>query len=478
MPGGTLLESLKKLAEREPEKRFLGRDARWYSAAETLRTAEAAARVLSLLGLRPGDAVLLAADRSPETAILLFALRAAGALVVLHDPREESDHALAACDAQISLRACVRRTAASSFSVRISGREEVLTLGEDAGGGDPPPGDPFAPAFVIFTSGSTGKSKAVVLCENNLISNLLDSRPLGAYEESDIALGALPLNHVFGLVLLAGAAVLNYAVFFPAKTGIPELLACIEKEKITRMNGVPSLYLAMAEQSGNYDLSSLRAGFIGGSPVTAEQFARMEEALGMTLIPVYGMSECVGVSCARASDAQAVRVSGVGAVYPMNTLRILKQDGSEALQGEEGEILVRGPMRMLGYYGHPLPDDAFFPTGDLGYLDDTGVLHLSGRKKEIIIRNGNNLSSRRIEDALLRLQGVRAAAVVGLPDEKQGEVPCAMIVGDADERLLHALLPRNEWPAGILSVPALPLTASGKPDKQKIREVLLRWRNS
>ena len=472
MPGGTLLESMKKLAEQEPEKRLLGGDARWYSAAEVLRTAEAAARVLSLLGLRPGEPALLAADRSAETAILLFALRAAGALVVLHDPREESDHALAFCEAQISPRVCIRRSAAASFSVRIDGRTETLTLGEDASVVDPVPGNPFAPAFVIFTSGSTGKSKAVVLCENNLISNLLDSRPLGAYENNDIALGALPLNHVFGLVLLAGTAVLGYAVFFPEKTGIPELLACIEKEKITRMNGVPSLYLAMAEQSGSCDLRSLRTGFIGGGPVTPEQFARMEHALGMTLIPVYGMSECVGVSCASYLDPQAERAAGVGKIYPMNEVRILAPEGCE------GEILVRGPMRMLGYYGHPLPQDAFFPTGDLGYLDERGILHLSGRKKEIIIRNGNNLSPGRIEDTLLHMNSVRAAAVVGLPDEKQGEVPFAMIVGDVDERLLHALLSKNEWPAGILRVSALPLTASGKPDKQKIREVLLQWRSS
>lgn len=472
MPGGTLLESLKKLAEQEPEKRLLGGDARWYSAAEALRMVEAAARVLSLLGLRLGEPALLAADRSAETAILLFALRAAGALVVLHDPREESDHALAFCEAQISPRVCIRRSTAASFSVRIDGRTETLTLGEDASVVDPALGDSFAPAFVIFTSGSTGKSKAVVLCENNLISNLLDSRPLGAYADDDIALGALPLNHVFGLVLLAGTAVLGYAVFFPEKTGIPELLACIEKEKITRMNGVPSLYLAMAEQSGSCDLRSLRTGFIGGGPVTPEHFARMEHALGMTLIPVYGMSECVGVSCASYLDPQAERAAGVGKIYPMNEVRILAPEGCE------GEILVRGPMRMLGYYGHPLPQDAFFPTGDLGYLDERGILHLSGRKKEIIIRNGNNLSPGRIEDTLLHMNSVRAAAVVGLPDEKQGEVPFAMIVGDVDERLLHALLSKNEWPAGILRVSALPLTASGKPDKQKIREVLLQWRSS
>lgn len=473
----TLLTLLRELAAAEPEKRLLGGDGRWYGAAEALRIVEAAGRRLVCLGLRPGDPVAVRAERCPETALLVFALRAAGAVAVLTSPRREIGETLAECDADVRPRAQLQREGGAAFSVRIDGREETLTLGEDAPGTALPETDPKEPAFVIFTSGSTGRSKAVVQCENNYISNLIDSGPLGLYAESDIALGALPLEHVFGLVLLAGTVVLRYALFYPAKTDLPSLLGCIEKERITRMNGVPSLYLALAERGADYDLSSLRAGFIGGGPVTAAQFARIEKDLGMTLISVYGMSECVGISCASWRDPAAERAAGVGPVYPMNEIRLLGPDGRKAARGCEGEICVRSPMRMLGYYGEPMPEEAFFPTGDLGFLDEKGVLHLSGRKKDIIIRNGNNLSARRIEDALLRLPGVRAAAVVGLPDERQGEVPCAMVVGEADEEALHALLQKNEWPKGVLRTDALPMTASGKPDKPRIREVLLAWRN-
>lgn len=472
----SLLSYLNKLAGEKPDKRLLGDEGGWMTAAETLRAVEQLGRAFVSLGLKPGDVAVLRAERCRETALAVFALRAAGALIVLTGPRQTIDEALAASDADIVPRARIER-AAEGFSVRIDGQEALLPPDADAPGAVLPETSPAEPAFVIFTSGSTGKSKAVVQCENNYISNLQDSRPLGAYFDDDVALGALPLEHVFGLVLLAGTVVLGYALFYPAKTDLSSLLACIEKEKITRMNGVPSLYLAMAERSGEYDLGSLRAGFIGGGPVTAAQFARIESALGMTLISVYGMSESVGISCASWLDPQTERAASVGPVYPMNEVRFLAPDGREAAPGQAGEICVRGPMRMLGYYGRPMPEEDFFPTGDLGYLDEKGVLHLSGRKREIIIRNGNNLSPRRIEDAFLALPGVRAAAVVGLPDEKQGEVPFAMVVGDADEAALHALLHKNEWPAGILRVDALPMTSSGKPDKPKIREVLLAWRN-
>ena len=466
MADRTLLSYLNTLSEREPEKRLLGEATGWLTAAETLHTVERLGRVFVSLGLRPGELAALRAERGVNTALALFALRAAGVLTVLTGPRQTIEETLSSCEAEIAPRAMIECTG-DGFSVRIDGRSHLVSLRDEAGAALPE-SSPYDPAFVIFTSGSTGKSKAVVLCEHNLISNLLDSQPLGAYFDDDIALGALPLEHVFGLVLLCGVAVLGYAVYFPEKTDIPGLLRCIEKEKITRMNGVPSLYLALAEHAADCDLSSLRAGFIGGGPVTAAQFAHIEKVLGLTLIPVYGMSECIGISCASWRERQAARANGVGRPYSMNELRLL---------APEGEIAVRGPMRMLGYYGDkPLPPEAFFPTGDLGYLDAEGVLHLSGRKKEIIIRNGNKLSPRRIEDALLSLPGVTAAAVVGLPDEKQGEVPCAMAVGAVDEGALHALLHKNEWPVGILRVEALPLTASGKPDKETIREVLRRWR--
>ncbi|MCR4886350.1 MAG: long-chain fatty acid--CoA ligase, partial [Clostridiales bacterium] len=429
------------------------------------------------LGLTGGAFAALKASRTAAAALVMWGLRATGAVAVLAEPRQEISRTLSEAESPLPVTAVIEQTGPAAFRVsrlnETNAPEKTIDLLSL-----PPAGDfqmnenALEPAFVIFTSGSTGKSKAVVLSESNLVNNLIDSQPLGDYTDDDLALGSVPLHHVFGLALLSGVAVLGYGMFFPEKTDVPSLLAAIEKQRLTRMNGVPSLYFAMADQCVGYDVSSMRSGYIGGGPVTEGQFAWIEEKLGMTLIPVYGMSECIGISCASYQDSQAVRAGGVGPLYSMNTGKILRDDGTEAGEMEQGEICVTGPARMIGYWGHPMERDELLHTGDVGYVDETGVLHLTGRKKDIIIRNGYNLSPRKIEQALLAIPGVKEAVVVGLPDERQGEVPAAMVSAAPSVKEIHPDLPKNEIPALIKLVDALPLTASGKPDRQKIREVL------
>ena len=445
---------LTEYAARHPERRLLGDPTGWLTAAQVLCQVEERAR--KLCGC--GGFVAVRAYRNVQMVIDILALQIVGAVAVLTDPRREcADYS------DIPVSAII-----DGGNIRI--------LREVKSEANP---DPKAPGFIIFTSGSTGKPKAVMLSQYNLVSNLLDSQPLGEYREDDIALGILPLDHVFGLVLLAGICVLGYSLYLPEGKDIPTILSAIQSEKITRMNGVPSLYFAMAEQAGCYDLSSLRAGFIGGGPWMPEQFQRMEERLGMTLIPVYGMSEFIGIACADSRSSREARACGGAPFYSMNTGKILLPDGTEAAPGQIGEICVDGPARMVGYFGDDSPREALLHTGDLGYLDENGNLHLTGRKKDIIIRNGVNLSPRRIEEAILSIPGVSEAAVVGLPDERAGELPWAMAVCDRKIDFpaeLKNRLHKNEIPAGFLVVEALPKTPSGKPDKQMIREVLEKWK--
>lgn len=464
----TLHSYLEEIVSQEPQKRLLGDSSCWLDAQTVLERSNSLATYLLNKGISQGDYVVLRTKRNVRTALLIFALQAMGAVTVLMDPRQNPQTFLDSLSDTLSIKAVLDPDRIDIFNLPVSALVDTES-------------DPTTPGFLIFTSGSTGKPKAVMLSQYNLVNNLIDSAPLGYYQADDIALGALPMDHVFGLVLLAGVCVLGYSIYFPELTDIPCILQSIQRERVTRMNGVPSLYLAMVKQASNYDLRSLRAGFIGGGPCTEAQFQLIESVLDMTLIPVYGMSECIGISCASYKQSQAVRSSGVGAFYSMNLGMILLPDGTEADTGEEGEICVRGPARMVGYYPHPIPEDAFIHTGDLGYLDSMGILHLTGRKKDIIIRNGNNLSAQKIEEALLSIDGVADAAVVGLPDELSGEVPVGMIV--CPEGCLrgvwiqlHTMLQKNEIPKELIRVPALPRTSVGKPDKHKIREVLMKWK--
>ncbi|MBR5110082.1 MAG: AMP-binding protein [Clostridia bacterium] len=476
----TLRSCLQALAESQPDKKLLGDSACWLTARGCWASVSACAAALHAAGIQKGELAALQTKRSLTTALLVLALRAAGALVVLCDPRHAPRDALSACDTEIPVKTWITLGADGVFQMERDGQKRMLNLFALPGASPsdlPPEGDPEEDGFILFTSGSMGKSKAVVLSEYNLINNLKDSKPLGKYSEDDIALGALPMEHVFGLVLLAGAPYLRYAVYYPEKTAVPSLLKDIRQQKITRMNGVPTLYQAMAEQADPDDIVTLRAGFIGGSPVSPAQFAALEEKLGMTLISVYGMTECIGISCTSWQDPQALRAASVGKFYSMNEGHILLENGEEARVGEIGEICVTGPARMNGYYGRPMPREELLHTGDLGCLDADGVLRLCGRKKEIIIRNGLNLAPRRIEEALLSLPGVRTAIVVGLPDERLGEAPYAMVTGrKVEPEELLPLLNKNEIPLCICSVEELPLTASGKLNRQMIREVLMQWR--
>ena len=489
----TLCWYLHSLALEKPCLPLLGDEGGWITAEQAERFVETGAGLLYASGLRPGHRAALRAGRSVSAVLALLCLQRVGAAAVLIDPRDSPEQALSGCVSPPSVPFRLEAGGDSRRPVLLlarAGEGAPLRLPLISSGCTPAPAcdDPDAPAFYIFTSGSCGQKKAVILSQGNLVSNLLDSAPLGGYSEDDIALGALPMDHVFGLALLTGAIVLRHRLYLTSATAPEELLQVVGREKITRMNGVPSLYLAMAKRAWADEARTLRVGYIGGAPWTAEQFQHIESALGMTLVPVYGMSECIGISCASYRSSQAVRMAGVGPFYPANRGKIVREDGVEALPGEEGEVCVCGPMRMLGYHdpeqtAQAIDADGFLHTGDLGCLDASGVLHLTGRKKDIIIRNGVNLSPRRIEEALLAQPGVRAAAVVGLPDKVYGELPWAAVVyvGNSLSRVMDGLseyLPKNELPEGILRLDALPMTGSGKPDKQAVKELIQQWRKA
>lgn len=482
----SLFAYLAAFAKESGEALFLHDETQEITAGEALVRVRSLAGFFYAHGVRAGSYVALRITRSPQAVLLFYALTALGAVTVLTDPHAGVKEALVRSGVDLPVSFYVtdegsscRPSARGHFLLLCAEGEFPVGEGEDAVLFE----DVSAPSVVIFTSGSTGQSKAVLLSQSNLISHYENHIHAECYLKGDDVLGVLPLNHVFGLIQIVTAAIAKYAVFFPERLEVGYLLQCMRSHKITRLDGVPSLYRAFAEASVRLGAPPpMRAGLIGGAPITPEQLTYIEDALRTRMIPVYGMSECISIACARLSDPLSVRAGSVGRFQPLNRGAILSEEGEEVGTGVVGEICVSGPQVMLGYFGDEAPaldEKGFLHTGDLGYLDEAGLLHVSGRKKDIIIRNGVNLSARRIEGALLGLAAVRDAAVVGVSHALYGEAPCALVVlkEEAEPALLKeqlkGTLAKNELPERILFAECIPLTSSGKPDKQKIKELFL-----
>lgn len=472
------------LLERDPEQvLFRSTDGAVYTCGQVLKRVEGLAAGLQAEHFGGGKTVALRFPRTAEACIRYFALLTAGVQVYLADPHSTAWDFFHAPEFA-NMDGYVTDESGTWLLVSPEGKEKgweeeavpIFLL---------PPQLPDAPAILIATSGSTGEKKLVQLSQFNVAANLIDAVHFGDYRKGDLALGILPLFHIFGQALLFGSVMLEYAIVFPEEVSPVAALECVEKYGVTRMNGVPALYMAMAEQAEKYDVSTLRVGFIGGSASSKEEIQRMEDRLGMTLLNSYGMSECISISIGDASETLEKRISGVGRCYPMSEIRIVHADGKVVAPGETGEITVNGASRMLGYYGDEeatrvaIDKDGFLHTGDLGFIDGDGILHIAGRIKEIIIRNGVNISVAHVEAALRSLPEVKQAAVVGVPHKKQGEVPVAVVESaEGEENILAALakvLPKNELPVKIYAVNKLPLTPSGKLDKPAIKKQLLIW---
>ena len=486
----SIFEYFHEYAIQCPEKRFLFDENRTYSVADAYHETVTIGNQLFTYGIREGSTVALRCTRSLDTCLIYLALQMMGVATLLADPHQKVADFLR--DAGTCAEYLITNENASD-DISANENWEVLEKGSlrihypavTEHRIFPVAKNVHAPATVVFTSGSTGKGKGVMLSQYNLINHIRNFSVSGCYFEDDVSAELLPIHHVFGLAVILMGLVKRYCILFPNSVGIEYAAKCIETHKITRLDGVPSFALALAEhhKTTGFSAESLRVGVLGGAPSTKAQFDFIEQELGIKLLPVYGQSECIGITGANETESDIVRSSTVGKFLPMNQSFILDDNGTEVPQGMEGEICVKGPAVMLGYLGdekatrEAIDENGRLHTGDLGYMDQDGNLRISGRKKDIIIRNGNNISARKIEEAMHTMEGVSLAAVVGVSHKKWGEVPCALVVLQegidlsADDIMEHlsTKLTKIELPEKILFQQKLPLTSSGKPDKQKIQ---------
>ena len=342
-------------------------------------------------------------------------------------------------------------------------------------------------ADILFTSGTTGRSKGACSLHRQVVSVGQVWAECGEVSSSDRYLVVNPFFHSFGykagivVCLLTGATVVPQSVF-----DVDETLRMVAEEKITVLPGAPAIYQALleAERRGEFDLSSLRLAVTGAATVPVALVERMQTELGLeTVLTAYGLTEAVVATMCRPGDDDALVASSCGRAAGLE-VRIAKPGGNEPLPaGEEGEVLLRGDNVMVGYLDdqaatdEAIDPDGWLHTGDVGRLDENNYLKITDRLKDVFIVGGFNVYPAEVEQVLARLDGVVESAVVGVPNERLGEVGKVFVVrragsaldedavrSYAKERLANFKVPRV-----IEFIDDLPRNPSGKVLKRELR---------
>ncbi len=348
------------------------------------------------------------------------------------------------------------------------------------------------PINIQFTSGTTGAPKGATLTHRNIVNNAISVAATMRYGAGDRLCIPVPLYHCFGMVMSSlASAVTGGTMVFPGEGFEPAAtLAAIEAERCTHLHGVPTMFIAQLEAPGfaNYDLQSLRGGIMAGSPCPIEVMKRVCEQMHMREVSIaYGMTETSPVSFQSSTDDPLERrVSTVGRVMPHLEVKIVDATGAIVAVGEKGELATRGYSVMQGYWGDAVRSseairDGWMHTGDLATIDAEGYCNIVGRVKDMLIRGGENVYPREVEEFLFTHPAVGQAQVFGVPDAKYGEEVCAWIVlkpgasattqdirDFCRERIAHYKVPKY-----VRFVSEIPMTVTGKPQKFVMREHMM-----
>ncbi|HOT20354.1 MAG TPA: AMP-binding protein, partial [Spirochaetota bacterium] len=342
-----------------------------------------------------------------------------------------------------------------------------------------------------YTSGTTGFPKGVMLTHYNIVNNGLMVGDVMGTSPHDKLLIHVPLFHCFGCVMSTlncvthGAAMVVMESFDPLKS-----LQAVASEKCTAINGVPTMFIAMLNHPDfdSYDMSSLRTGIMAGAPCPVETMNQVRTRMHCPdIVIAFGQTESSPVmTMTRRDDPVSLRVSTIGRLLPDIEGKIVDPETGEDLPPNiQGEIVTRSACVMKGYYKMPeatanaIDKDGWLHTGDLGSVDENGYFKVTGRIKDMIIRGGENIYPREIEEFLLTNQNIQDVQVVGIPDEKYGEQVLAVIQlkegqsSSAEEMVAFCTgrIARHKIPKYWEFVKAFPMTASGKVQKYKLREM-------
>lgn len=534
----TIPQLLARTSERFPDHEaavFCGPDVRWTYDQLRRRVDRFAAGLLSI-GLYKGDRIGIWSPNRPEWLIAQFATARLGLILVNINPayrRSELDYALNKVEAKALITA--RQFKSSNYlemlqdlapemersqpgrlqSEKLPHLRTIIQLGADAVRGTYSFSDVMArgqggprsrldsisqglscrdPINIQFTSGTTGSPKGATLTHHNIINNAVFCAQAMGFSSADRLCIPVPLYHCFGMVLGNLSCVAEGATMvFPGEAfDALETLTALDQEACTAMHGVPTMFASIVDnaQFERFNLKPLRTGIMAGSPCPIALMKRVVKQMNANEITIaYGMTETSPLSFqSNTTDSLERRVTTVGRIHPHVEVKIVDEENRTVPVGATGELLTRGYSVMSGYWNdedrtrEAIDPDRWMHTGDLATLDAQGYCNIVGRLKDMLIRGGENVYPREIEEFLNGLSGVQTAQVFGVPDDKYGEEICAWIIPtpgaslDANSvreacvgQIAHFKIPKH-----IRIVEDMPMTVTGKPQKFLMREVMMK----
>ena len=516
-------------------ERFGDRDAlvsrhqgiRW-TYRELKQRVDAFAAGLLGLGLEPGERVGIWSPNNAEWAVTQFATAKAGLILVNINPAyriAELEYALNKAGVAALITAqqfktsdyigMLRELAPELASARLPALRLAISIGEERVPGmlrfDDVPGHVGPaereylaglaeqlqfddPINIQFTSGTTGFPKGATLTHHNILNNGFFIAEAMKFTESDRVCIPVPLYHCFGMVIgNLGCLTHGAAMVYPSEGFDPlATLEAIEAERCTALYGVPTMFIAQLDhpEFGRFDLTSLRTGIMAGSPCPIEVMNRAVERMHLREIVIgYGMTETSPASTITTTDDPIERrVATVGRAMPHTEVKIVDAEGRIVPRGTAGELLTRGYLVMRGYWDDPdktgeaIDPARWMHTGDLATIDDEGYVNIVGRIKDMVIRGGENVYPREIEEFLYRHPKIQDVQVFGVPDERYGEELCAWVklrdgesLGAEEIRAFcQGQIAHYKIPRYVKFVDSFPMTVTGKIQKFAMREQMIR----
>lgn len=516
--GRSVAQALEAQTRENRDRVFLIFGDRRFTYGQIEARATALAAALHELGIERHDRIALDLPNWPEFVVSMFAAAKLGATIVPLNPlytTPELQYMLRHSEAAVVISAesfggTDYLELYEGFFNSLPDLQYLVTVGDadlwyddriyqfedllSSGQGRPFPQadvdadeDTFA---ILYTSGTMGKPKGVSLSHSNLLGAAAQTVDAAGLTPDDIVFGVTTIFHVFGIgpgilgTMAAGASLVLQEQFISA-----EALELIERHGVTVHYGVPTVFITELREltRGRYDLSTLRTGIVAGAPIGDELVRRIRAELCPGLQVAYSLTETSStIAMTRPEDPPEKQVFTVGRPLAGSEVRVVDLDGTVLPVESIGEIALRGPGIMKGYYrqpgetAHAIDAQGFFLTGDLGMVDDDGYVHIIGRRKELIIRGGFNVYPREVEDRVHAHPAVMNVAVVGLPHEILGEVVCACIVpiegaiitGEEIKDWCRSALADYKVPDLVRFLDAFPLTGSGKVRRVELARMI------